>query len=148
MSLFYADTSALARAYLPDEQDHDLLRDLLLEGEDPVITSELTWLEFARAAGAAERVRRVRAAEVLLDEFDGDCTTEDGPVTLIALRVGPAFDLARDLVRRHPLGTLDALHLAVALTDGADLADGDELVFVTRDAAQAEAARAVGLGVR
>ena len=44
MTVLYADTSAVLRAYFHDEPDHETLRDLLLQGADLVITSELTRL--------------------------------------------------------------------------------------------------------
>jgi hypothetical protein len=42
-------------------------------------------------------------------------------------------------------GTLDAIHLAVALTSGTALAGGDSVVLVTRDDRQAAAAATMGL---
>jgi hypothetical protein len=58
-----------------------------------------------------------------------------------------ALDLAgaHTLVLEHPLRTLDAIHLAVALGDASELAAGEPVIFVTRDQVQAEAARALGL---
>jgi predicted nucleic acid-binding protein len=81
---------------------------------------------------------------VLLDRFDADCR-ENGPVTLLDLDTGTAFPLARRLVREHPLRALDAIHLAVALTEAVELAAGDLVSLVTCDRAQAVAADAVGL---
>ncbi|MGH8902138.1 MAG: hypothetical protein ACRDYA_10760 [Egibacteraceae bacterium] len=52
-----------------------------------------------------------------------------------------------DLVAAHALRVLDAVHLAVALTDAVALADEEPLTFGTRDAEQATAARAHGLTV-
>ncbi|MGH3718503.1 MAG: hypothetical protein ACRDRI_06590 [Pseudonocardiaceae bacterium] len=45
MSIRYADTSALVRCYLVDEADHERLCGLLLEGREPVVTSEITRVE-------------------------------------------------------------------------------------------------------
>lgn len=55
MSVRYADTSALVRCYLVDEDDHKRLRGLLLEGQEPAVTSEITRVELASAIGAAVR---------------------------------------------------------------------------------------------
>jgi predicted nucleic acid-binding protein len=141
----YADTSALVRAYFADEPDHTALRELLLHGADPVVSSELARLEFASAVMAARRAGRLRKAQTVLDRFDADCGDE-GPLTLVrCLQPGPVLAAAFDLVRRHCLRTLDALHLAVALTDVSDLAAGLPVVLVTRDEAQAHAAVAAGL---
>jgi len=51
------------------------------------------------------------------------------------------------MVTTHTVRTLDAIHLAVALTDATALAAGEPVVLVTRDQQQAAAARAVGLPV-
>lgn len=145
-AILYADTSALVRAYLVDETDHEALRGLLLDGDQPVVTSELTRVEFARAIAAAGRSGRLRRGRVLLDRFDADCG-EDGPLTLLRLETSSTFPLARRLVSEHRLRTLDALHLAVALTDVVDLAAGQPVSLVTRDEDQADAAQALGLVV-
>jgi uncharacterized protein len=56
--------------------------------------------------------------------------------------------VAWQIVLDHPVRTLDAIHLAVATTTAAELAAGDTVEFVTRDARQADAAKALGLPVR
>ncbi|MGH2670789.1 MAG: PIN domain-containing protein, partial [bacterium] len=61
MSLLYADTSALVRAYFEDEPDHARLREKLLEGEEPVVTSELARVELASAIRAAAETGRLRS---------------------------------------------------------------------------------------
>ena len=67
-------------------------------------------------------------------------------MALLRLEPAAVFPRAYDLLGAHPLGTADAVHLAVVLTGLEDLAAGP-VVFVTRDARQAEAARAEGLVV-
>lgn len=145
MSILYADTSALMGAYLHDEPEHGVLTALLLDGNDVVITSELTRVEVASAATAAARARRIRYAERLRQRFDLDCT-DDGPLSLLTFDAATVFPLARDMVSEHALRTLDALHLAVALSTATRL--DDEIVLVTRDARQAAAAQERGLAVR
>jgi hypothetical protein len=78
------------------------------------------------------------------DRFDADC---QGPLTVLALDTARTLPLARQLVRSHPLRTLDAIHLAVALTDATERAAGDPVALITRDPAQADVAGAVGLVV-
>lgn len=146
MTLFYADTSAVIRAYFADEPDHAVLRELLLEGADPVVSSELTRVEFASAVSAAGRAGQVAETRMVLDRFDVDCG-EEGPFSLLRLDGQVVLPLARQLVGRHSLGTLDAIHLAVALTDATALAAGEPVVVATRDQQQAKAARALGLAV-
>jgi predicted nucleic acid-binding protein len=142
----YADTSALVGAYLANEADHAELRALLLEGDRPVVTSELTRVEFASAVAAAGRAARLRRPRVLLDRFDRDCG-DSGPLTLLTLDPAAVLPLARRLVREHTVRTLDAIHLAVALTDAVELAAGEPVSMVTRDRAQAAAAESLGLAL-
>lgn len=144
MSVLYADTSALIGAYVADEPDHARLRTRLLQGRDPVVTSELTRVELASAISAAARAGRVRRPHVVLDRFDADCG-DDGLLSLLRLDPGPILERACALVRAHAIRTLDAVHVAVALVDAVDLAAGEPVVFVTRDVAQATVALAVGL---
>ncbi|MCY7343306.1 MAG: type II toxin-antitoxin system VapC family toxin [Pseudonocardia sp.] len=145
MIVLYADTSAVVGAYLADEPDHTTLASLLFDGADAVVTSELTRVEFASATAAAARAGRLNRAGELRDRFDLDCG-EDGPVSLLRLDATEALPIARDLVGRHRLRTLDALHLAVALTAAQALAD--DVVMLTRDVRQSCAARELGLAVR
>ena len=146
MTLLYADTSAVVRAYFVGEQDHAELRKLLIRGPDPVVTSELTRVEFASAVSAASRALRVDEPRALLDRFDLDCG-EDGAFTLLRLDSQTVLPLARRLVSQQAVRTLDAIHLAVALTDATALAVGEPVVVVTRDRRQAAAAKALGLSV-
>lgn len=144
MTLLYADTSAVVRAYFVDEAEHAELRKLLIGGPDPVVTSELTRVEFASAVSSASRALRVAEPRAVLDRFDLDCG-EDGAFTLLRLDSQVVLPLARKLVSEQRLRTLDAIHLAVALTDATALAAGEPVMFVTRDNQQAAAAKALGL---
>lgn len=146
MTILYADTSALVRAYFADEPDHDQLRELLIEGDDPVVASELARVEFAAAVAAAFRSGRTQQARKVLARFDADCGA-DGVISLLRLDPDPALQVAYALVGDHLLRTLDAIHVAVALTDVATLAAGEPVTFVTRDQRQATAAAAAGLTV-
>jgi predicted nucleic acid-binding protein len=144
VNVYYADTSAIVRAYFADEVDHSVLKATLIDGGNAVVTSEIARVEFASAVGAASRAGRIRRPEVFLTRFDADC----GPSGAIALlRLDPSLVLgsARDLVRAYGVRTLDALHLAVVLTEAVSLARGGVVTLVTRDAGQAAAAHALGL---
>lgn len=147
MSLLYADTSAVLRAYFVDEPDHGLLRAMLLEGEDAVVTSELARVELASAIRAASRSGRLPTWQELLARIDADCG-EDGPITLLALRPEVVLPTAYRLVLEHQLRTLDALHVAVAVEECPTLSEEGEVVFVTRDEDQAATAAALGLPLR
>ncbi|NIH87321.1 type II toxin-antitoxin system VapC family toxin [Amycolatopsis granulosa] len=147
MTVLYADTSAAVGAYLADEPDHAGLRELLLSGRCRVLTSELTRVEFASAMTAAKRVGRIPDGRQFLNQFDEDA--RNGLLGMIPLAPARILPAARRLVtENHPLRTLEAIHLAVALTDTAALTGGEPVVMVTRDQRQAEAAKAHGLEVR
>ncbi|MDP9644279.1 putative nucleic acid-binding protein [Actinopolyspora lacussalsi] len=147
MTLLYADTSSLIRAYLADEAEHAEFRELLLEGELPVVTSELTRVEFASAVSAAQRGNRVEISSHVINRFDWDCG-EEGVITPLRLNPGLLLPRAKELVIGYAIRTLDAIHLAAALEQAAPLAAGDDLVIVTRDTRQAAVATEKGLFVR
>jgi uncharacterized protein len=147
VTLLYADTSAILRAYFVDEPDHDVLRATLLEGTDAVVTSEIARVEVASAIRSAASGGRLRRWRGILARIDADCA-HDGPITLLALRSDPILSEVRRLALERGLRTLDAVHLAVAVVECPSLAPDGEVAFVTRDAAQATAAAALGFEVR
>jgi uncharacterized protein len=146
MSVLYADTSALARAYLAGADDHEELRAMLLEGDEPVLTSELTRLEIGSAFWGAARGGRLADPVGVLSRVESNFG-DDGPISLVAFR-RDVLGVALRLIGEHPLRTLDAVHLAVAIEDGLAISAPDPLVLVTRDHRQADAARDLGLPVR
>lgn len=147
MSLLYADSSALIRAYFVDEPEHHELRAMLLEGQEPVVTSEIARVELASAVRAASVAGRLARWETTLKGIEADLA-EGGPIDLIDLRPSVILPTAYRLVLTHRLRTLDAIHLAVRVEDCPDLAADTDIVFVTRDEDQLRAARALGLAVR
>lgn len=145
MSVLYADTSAVVGAYLTDEPGHSELRQLLIDSDHRVVTSELTRLEFASAVTAAKRSGRIPDAREFLAQFDRDSQTVLGVIPLAPPRILAA---ARRLVMdNYPVRTLDAIHIAVAMHDTAELTGGAPVTFVTRDQRQADAAKANGFEV-
>lgn len=147
MTLYYADTSALARAYLADESDHAELRSLLLEDGNLVVTSEITRLELASAVRNAHVSGRLARWKELLASIDADLA-DQGVVSPIDLRPDPILGVAYRLALEHRLRPLDAIHVAVCAEDCPPLAGDDEITFVTRDSDQARAVRALGFAVR
>jgi predicted nucleic acid-binding protein len=147
VTLFYADSSALVRAYFADERDHDELRALLLEQREAVVTSEISRLELASAIRAATAAGRIRRANDLLARIDGDLG-DDGVISAIALRANVIFPTAYRIILDHRLRPLDAIHVAVCAEECPPLAGDDEITFITRDDGQAGAARALGFAVR
>jgi predicted nucleic acid-binding protein len=138
--VLFADTSALARIYLEDEGEAESMRALLLDSPQAVLASELVRVELARAAKNAERTGRIAAAQHVLDRIDADLGRA---IALVELEPATILPRARGLVLEHRLGTLDAIHLAVALDEARR--SRRPLVLVTRDADQAAAAKALGL---
>lgn len=137
----FADTSAVVRAYLVDEPDHDTLVEVLLEGPEPVVISALAEVEFVAAVARATRDGRLDqpVAARLLTDFGAD-TASDGPLAVAIFDAEAAFATAKRLLAKHRLRTLDALHLAAAMALAATT--DEELAFCTRDQDQATAARA------
>jgi predicted nucleic acid-binding protein len=143
VTVLYADTSAVVGLYLADEPDHVELRRLLLGGEHLVLTSELTRIEFASAITAAKRNGRIPDAREFMQQFDED--SERSVIGLIPFEPRRIFPAAKRLVmENYPLRTLDAVHLAVAMHETAELTGGEPVTMVTRDQRQAEAAKANG----
>ena len=124
--MLYADTSALTKLII-DERESDALRAYLLNRE-PLVSSSLVTTELIRT------VRRVRPdrepqARTLLEETD---------LILMGAEV-----LARAATFDPPeLRSLDAIHLASALSLGSDL-EG----ILTYDSRMRSAALAMGLAV-
>ena len=146
MSVLYADTSVILRAYFADEQEHETLRSLLFDGDEPVVTSEIARLEVASAAAAAVRAGRIPVAAVIVAAFDADCGDE-GALTLLRLEPTETLSRAVALVQQHRLNALDAIHVAVALSVARSVGS-DDLTFVTRGLEQAKVAAALGLRIR
>ncbi len=123
----YVDTSALLKLVI-SEQETPALHEFLEGSVSTIVSSDLARTEVIRAVrrGASEQVVRARA---VLDAL-----------TLLSLTT-ETFEAAG---RLDPsiLRSLDALHLAVALSLGDDLE-----AVITYDARLAEACRANGVAV-
>lgn len=142
----YADPSALVGTLLSDAADVDGIRILIESGTDPVMVSELALVEVASACMAAERGARIPDGADLLAKFESWCAP-GGRIRLIELRRETVLPRAILLTQEHRLYALDAIHVAVALTEVLPLAGGEPVRFLTRDRTQADAARALGFTV-
>ncbi|MGH8923618.1 MAG: type II toxin-antitoxin system VapC family toxin [bacterium] len=125
MAIWYLDTSAVTKFVRPEPETGGLRRWL---GSTPWILSDLHRTELRRAAGRAGG-RAPARAERLLAESDIICIDAE------------VFDRAGRLGSPE-LCSLDALHLAAAMSLGPDLAG-----IVVYDDRLAEAADLVGLKV-
>ena len=96
-------------------------------------------MELARSLAGAERAGRVANAAWVLQGIDADL---DDPIVIVDLEPSTVLPCAHRLVLEHRLGTLDAIHLAVAVEERRR--SPDPVAFVTRDADQAAAAKALG----
>ena len=110
--IYYLDTSALIKRYL-NETGSSWIRDLTQTTEHLFIASRLAVVEINSAFARRLREGTVTQVEYAdhLSAFDKDCRVlyhlvEPTPETL---------DLARDLVAKHPIRTLDAVQLASAM---------------------------------
>jgi predicted nucleic acid-binding protein len=136
----YVDTSALAKWYLPEPGSEAFVE--FIRRQDGAVISRLTSVELRCLLA-----RRRRAGELAAEhERDAWLTFEDdlraGYLHVEALADGHAVQ-ARALLeqlREIPLTTLDALHLAIAQSIGAE-------ILATADFEMAQAAEALGFTV-
>lgn len=141
--IIFADTSAIGSAYLGDEADGRWISDVIFDGPDPVVISELADVEFASLMVRAKSDGRIDASEMAecLAEYKVH-TSDDGPIGVVPI-THDSFSRAQQFVLQVSIRTLDALHLATAqfLADTND----DNVVVLTLDHRQAVAAKALGL---
>jgi predicted nucleic acid-binding protein len=121
----YVDASALVKLAL-DEPDAAAMRNWYLENER-VVCSRVGIIETHRAAG--RRGHDPAHLRAILESVE-------------VVELGPASAARAESIGPRGLKTLDAIHLATALSIGAEID-----AFVTYDDRLAEAARAVGLPV-
>ena len=140
MSDPYLDTSALAKWYL-NEPGSLAFQDFIVQHKRAAI-SRLTIVEFRCLLA-----RRLRARELSVQNEADAFRLLQSDIAGGFLLVHPLHDThaqaALDLIerlRRHPLRTLDALHLAIALDSGAAL-------LATADRMMVRAAKTLGLPV-
>ncbi|MDP9397469.1 MAG: type II toxin-antitoxin system VapC family toxin [Actinomycetota bacterium] len=145
MTVLYADTSAVIRAYFVDEPEHSRLHELLLERDEPVVASEITRVERAgqrlpppAPGGSGRGPRSLRPS-------DEDCG-DGARVSLLRLQPEDVLPRAVSLVQQQRLRTLDAIHVVVALSVP-HLLVADDVTLVTRDQRQEVGAHALGLRV-
>jgi predicted nucleic acid-binding protein len=136
----YVDTSAFAKWYLNEARSDDV--EAFIRARRSIAISRLTVVELRCLLARRRRNKEIdrRIERGVLETFEGDM--RQGFVTVHPLEdrhAVAAYGLLSRLVR-HPLRTLDALHLAIAVESGAR-------VLVTADAIMAAAATALGMAV-
>jgi predicted nucleic acid-binding protein len=123
--VWYLDTSALVKTVVAEPESRSLLTWLRAKG---LVACELIRVEAVRAVRASDPAAVPRTRQAI------------ATLTLIRLD-GDLYEAAADL-EPPLLRSLDAIHLAAALSVGPDLAG-----LVTYDARMAEGARALGIRV-
>jgi uncharacterized protein len=120
--VWYLDSSALIKTIIQEPESRSLMR--WLDAKDELVTCELVRMEAVRAVRLSDPNAVPRARRAI--------------ATLTLIRLDDAlYDAAADL-QPPSLRSLDAVHLAAALSLGRDLAG-----VVTYDTRMADAARAL-----
>ncbi|MEA3502282.1 MAG: PIN domain-containing protein, partial [Actinomycetota bacterium] len=139
----YADTSAVVRAFLVDETEHEALRELLFTTPGSAVTSDLTRVELSAAFRRAARAGRISDPERLVTTALAE-VSRSGGLRTVNLNIRQIENEVLRLLARHRLRAADAIHIATAIVA---LNGPDGVHFITRDQNQADAARAEGFEV-
>lgn len=143
MTAYFLDTSALVRRYIPEVGSVWLRSWIEPVGKHIIIVSELTIVELMAALA-----RRQREGSIPTENFirlrNDFLTHFEKQYSVVALR-SDVLHLARDLVTKHPLRTLDAIQLAGAMM--AAQAWGRPLLFISADRKMLSIAAAEGFSV-
>ena len=150
MTVYYFDTSALVKHYVP-EPGSDWVNEVIGAGygehagaHNVILLSEITRPEVAAGLAAIERSGRISRARRDREyrRFLSDLVRR---FAVVPIRTTD-MEGAADLTQQHPLKAYDAVQLAIALRCGKALAGHDtKLVFVSGDRTQISAAQAEGL---
>ena len=132
--MIYIDTSVLAAIYIPERWSQ--AAENLLASQNVRVISNLVEVEMHSAVARRLRMREIKRDEAssIVRKFEADLES----LIYQRLEIGePDWAAAKKLLDRFdaPLRTLDALHLALALTN--------ELRLVTSDRRLAKSARSL-----
>ena len=131
----FADSSALAKRYIADEQSSEM--DDILQGASDLGVSVLCLPEIISALCRRRRERFLKPAEYASAKNALDADLADATIVQITDEV--LIDSVR-LLELHPLRASDAIQVSSALVWGADR-------FISADMRQCAAAKAAGLHV-
>jgi predicted nucleic acid-binding protein len=136
----YVDTSALAKWYLNEPRSDDFAA--WITGQRAVAVSRLTVVEFRCLLARRRRAREIaaRMERRIVAAFDDDVRQGFVDVHPLYDRHAIAAMEIMTSLPRHPLRTLDALHLAIARETGAP-------ALATADRIMAAAARSLKMEV-
>ena len=141
MSVFFADTSAIAKHYLNETGSRWVRSWSQRSSGNIIVISQLASVEFVAALARHLRDGSINAADFAL--FRGAFLIDRDEFYLTVDLDEAVFIQARKLVATHPLRTLDAIQLACALEAIRLL--NTQLTFVSADTRLLAAAAAEGL---
>ena len=145
MPIYYLDTSALMKRYVPEEGS-DVVRELFegLTDSDALIISQLAILEMNSAATRLLESRQTTQREYqrMLNQFERDIDYYD--FTIMPVRNELVIS-AIDVVREYSLRALDALHFTSATIIARLTSDNQNLVMVSADGKLLEACESYGI---
>ena len=143
MRIIYFDTSALVKRYV-EEKGTQVVVDLIMSSDMLITTSILTYPEMKAAFTKKLRLKEMseESYKEAIENFEKDWSM---PVFSIIGLTSQVANLAGSLVERNVLRTLDAVHLASALTVKEHF--GIQVFFVSSDDRLDKAASSEGLEV-
>ena len=138
--MIYLDTSALIKRFVEETGSAEVEK-LILE-QAPASTATLAYVEVYSGLSRKRRDDELTGSQ--FDEIRAQFEDDWPSYVRVHLR-DDVLHLARDLVRRHPLRALDAVHVASAL-QLQSLLDA-QVTFVAADRRVLDAARAEGMDI-
>ena len=134
----YLDTSVMVKRYVRERGSKEILR--LCDSLEVIVISSVGYAEVVSAFCRKLREGAMTAGvcDRLIREFNDDWRSFARMIVSDQLN-----ELTAELLRKHRLRGLDAIHLASALK--AHPAGGEDFIFATADARLLRAARSEGL---
>ncbi|MFM9018420.1 MAG: type II toxin-antitoxin system VapC family toxin [Actinomycetota bacterium] len=145
-ALAYIDASIVVRTLMHDEDGHPRGVAALADTTARATTWTLTQVEATCALRAAHRAKRI-GAHSAVDSDMGALFAGPDALMLLPGSDPSIVDVAMGVASRRRVRALDAMHIAVALVEGRQLAADWPVVFITADHEQGKAAKAEGLRV-
>jgi uncharacterized protein len=129
MTVYFADTSAIAKRYLPEVGSAWVTAWAHTQSGHAVVISRLTTVELVSAL--ARRQREMSISAVDFAQLRGSFLSHTDEHYMVINLAEDVMAEARDLLARYPLRTLDAIQLACAIKVKNML--GVPIIFVSAD---------------
>jgi predicted nucleic acid-binding protein len=143
VSLFFVDSSALLKRYVPEVGTTWVRSWIELQAGNIVLIAEVAIIECV--AALARRQREGTVATSAFTHLRNDFLLHASYEYLVVLVHTPILKAASELVARHPLRTLDAIQLACASESRHAL--GEVPIFISADTNLLQIASAEGFPV-